>query len=65
MPPEQIELIGEEGYVQKRDDRLWRAVGQGSQPRPLTARQDDGGYWAPVQGSASLMSMTGMPSRMG
>lgn len=65
MAPEQVQLVGEEGDVQQWNDGLGRAQGERAQARALTAREDDGGYLAPVQGSASLMSMTGMPSRTG
>jgi hypothetical protein len=59
------ELVGEKRNVEQRDDRLRAGVRQGAQPRALAARQDDGGYAPGVQGCASLMSITGMPSRMG
>ena len=62
---QQGQLVGEERNVEERDDRLGAGVGQGTQSRALTTRQDDRGYAPGVQGCASLMSITGMPSRMG
>jgi len=64
VPAEQRELVGEERDVEERDDRLGDREGQWPQSRALTPRQDDRGYW-PAQGSASLISITGMPSRIG
>jgi hypothetical protein len=65
MAAQQRQLIGEERNVEERDDGLRAGIGQRAQPRALAARQDDGGYAPGVQGCASLISMTGMPSRMG
>src|SRR6266545_746208 len=65
MPAQQRKLIGEERDVQERDDRLGVGVRQGTQPGALAPGQDDGGYVPGVQGCASLMSITGMPSRIG
>jgi hypothetical protein len=65
VPAQQGQLIGEERDVEEGDNGLRAGVGQGAQPRALAARQDDGGYAPGVQGSASLISMTGMPSRIG
>ena len=62
---QQGELIGEEGDVEQRDDGLGPVVRERTEPGALAPGQDDGGYAAGVQGSASPMSITGMPSRMG
>ena len=62
---EEGELIGEERDVQQRDDRLGPVVGEGTQPRALAPREDDRAYLVGAQGSASPMSITGIPSRMG
>jgi hypothetical protein len=63
--PQEGELIGNERDVEERNDRLGRRQRQGPEPRPLTAREDDRGYFVGTQGSASLISITGMPSRTG
>ena len=65
MAPEQVQLVGEEGDVQERNDGFGRAERERAEPRALTTGEDDRAYLAPVQGSASLISMTGMPSRTG
>ena len=65
MAREQRKLVGEEGKVEQRDDRLGPIVGERPEPGALAAREDDGGYLVGAQGSASAMSITGMPSRMG
>ena len=62
---EQRELIGEEGNIQQGDNRLGPIVGERPEPGSLAAREDDGGYLAGAQGSASPISITGIPSRMG
>src|SRR5882672_1873440 len=59
------ELVGDERDVEERNDRLGRRQRQGPKPGPLTAREDDRGYFVGTQGSASLISITGMPSRTG
>ena len=65
VAPKQLQLVREKRHVQERDDGLRRAESERPEPRALAAREDDGGYLVPVQGSASLMSMTGIPSRTG
>ncbi len=70
MLAEERELVGDERDVEKRDDRLGGGERQRAEPRALTAGEDDRGYFvgAPfdyAQGSASLISITGMPSRTG
>jgi hypothetical protein len=65
VAPQQVGLIGEKGNVRERDDRLGRMECERPQPHALPASEDDGGHLSPVQGSASLMSMTGIPSRIG
>jgi hypothetical protein len=66
---EQRELVREEGPAEQRDDGLRAPQGQRPQPRALATGQDDRlsgrRYLAGAQGSASLISITGMPSRMG
>jgi hypothetical protein len=62
---EQVELVGEEGNVEQRDGRLGLGQRQRPEPGTLSSRKDDGGQLPGVQGTASLMSMTGMPSRIG
>jgi hypothetical protein len=62
---EQRQLKGEEGNIEQRDDRLGPIVGERPEPGSLAAREDDGGYLAGAQGSASPISITGIPSRMG
>jgi hypothetical protein len=59
------ELVREERDVEERNDGLGSREGEGAQARPLSAGQDDRGYALGAQGSASLISMTGMPSRIG
>jgi hypothetical protein len=59
------ELVGDERDIEERNDRLGRRPRQGPEPGPLTAREDDRGYFVGTQGSASLISITGMPSRTG
>ena len=61
---QQGELVMEEGDVEERDDGLGAGERQRTKPGALAARQDYRGSRG-VQGSASLMSMTGMPSRIG
>ena len=63
---EERQLVGEEGAVEQRDDGFRARDRQRPEPRALAAGQDDGlrGYFG-AQGSASLMSITGMPSRIG
>mgnify|MGYP003694024333 CR=1 FL=1 len=51
--------------LSERDDRLGPIVGERPEPGALAAREDDGGYLAGAQGSASPISITGMPSRIG
>src|SRR3990172_10165799 len=65
VPAQQRQLVGQERDVEERDDRLRARVRQGAQARTLAPGQDDGGYVPGVQGCASLMSITGMPSRIG
>ena len=71
MLPQQRELISEEGPVEQRHHRLGAGERQGPQPRALATGQDDGlgggaGAYAPgAQGCASLISITGIPSRIG
>ena len=62
---EEGELVGDERDVEERDDRLGRGQRQRPEPGALTAREDDRGYVVGAQGSASLISITGMPSRTG
>src|SRR5207249_11249404 len=68
----QSELEGEEGTVGERHDRLGAREREGAQPRPLAARQNHGlsrslarHYRPGDQASASLISITGIPSRIG
>src|ERR1043165_3947874 len=56
---------GEERDVQERDHRLGGGQGERPEARALPAGEDDRGYLVGVQGSASPISITGMPSRMG
>jgi hypothetical protein len=65
MAAQERQLIGEEGNVEKRNNGLGARGRQGAEPRALPPGQDDGGYVPGVQGCASLMSITGMPSRIG
>ena len=65
MAREQRELVGEKGSVEQRDDRLGPIIGERPEPGALATREDDGGYLVGAQGSASEISITGMPSRMG
>lgn len=65
MTAEQRELVGEEGDVQERDDRLGSGQSERPEPGALAAREDDRAYFPGAQGSASLISITGMPSRIG
>ncbi len=65
MAREERELIGEEGDIEQGDDRLGPIVSERPEPGALPAREDDGGYLAGAQGSASPISITGIPSRMG
>ena len=65
MAREQRELVGEKGNVEQRDDRLGPIIGERPEPGALATREDDGGYLVGAQGSASEISITGMPSRMG
>ena len=64
---QQRELVGEERPPQQWHHRLGAGQREGAQPRAPAAGEDDrlGGGYAPDQGSASLMSITGMPSRIG
>ena len=62
---EEGELIGEERDVQQRNDRLGPVVREGAQPRALAPGEDDRAYLVGAQGSASPMSITGIPSRIG
>ena len=74
---EHPELVGEERHVQQRDDRLRPLERQRPEPGPQSPGQDDrlhGHGWSPpvrsgpsggAQSTASLISMTGMSSRMG
>jgi hypothetical protein len=59
--------VRQEGPPEQRHDRLGPRERERAQPRALAAGEDDGlgGGYAPDQGSASLMSITGMPSRIG
>ena len=69
--PQQRELIREEGAIEERNHRLRPRQGQGAQARALAAGQDHGlqcpigHYLGGDQGSASLISITGIPSRIG
>ena len=72
MLAQQGELEGEEGTVEERHDRLGAREREGAQPRPLAARQNHGlsrslarHYRPGDQASASLISITGIPSRIG
>ena len=65
VPAQQGQLVGQERDIEQRDDRLRARARQGAQARALAPGQDDGGYVPGVQGCASLMSITGMPSRIG
>src|SRR5262249_14247290 len=66
---QQRELPGEEGTAQQRHHRLGARQRERPQPRALTAGEDDGlggaRYGPGAQGNASLISITGMPSRIG
>ena len=68
---QQRQLVGEEGSVEQRHHRLGAGERQRPQPRALAPGQDDGlgggaGAYAPgAQGCASLISITGIPSRIG
>ena len=66
---QQRELVGEERVPEQRNHRLGPLQRQRPQPRALAPGQDDGlggrRYGPGDQGSASLMSITGMPSRIG
>ena len=70
--PQQGELIREEGAIQERNHGLRARERQGTQTRSLAAGQNDrlqgmgsGHYLPGDQASASLMSITGIPSRIG
>src|SRR3972149_2620898 len=65
VPAQEGQLVGQERDVEQRDDRLRARVRHGAQARTFAPGQDDGGYVPGVQGCASLMSITGMPSRIG
>jgi hypothetical protein len=65
VPTQQGKLVGQERDVEQRDDGLRAGARQGAQARALAPGQNDGGYVPGVQGCASLMSITGMPSRIG
>ena len=64
---EQRDLVGEEGAIEERHHRLGPGEGERPEPRALSPGQDDrlGRYRSGTHGWASLMSITGMPSRMG
>ena len=61
---EEGELVVEERNVEEGDDGLGTGERQRAEPGALAARQDYRGSRG-VQGSASLISMTGIPSRIG
>jgi len=65
VAPQHGQLIGEKGHVEERHHGLRARVGQGPEPRALPTGQDDRAQVPGVQGWASLISITGMPSRMG
>ena len=67
MGLQQRELVGEERPPQQGHHRLGAGQRERPEPRALAAGEDDGlgGGYAPDQGSASVMSITGMPSRIG
>ena len=68
---QQRELIGKERPVEQRHHRLGARERERPQARALAAREDDrlgggpGAYAPGAQGCASLISITGMPSRIG
>ena len=69
---EERELVVQERHVEQGDDGLRAVQGEGAQPRPHPAGQDDGleaAHRAPpgggAHGSASAISITGIPSRIG
>jgi hypothetical protein len=68
---QQRQLVGEEGPVEQRDHRLGARERERAEARALAAREDDrlgggpGAYPPGAQGVASLISITGMPSRIG
>ena len=69
---QQGELVGEERAVEQRHDGLRPRERERAQPRPLAAGQDHRlrrsvvrHYLAGDQASASLISITGIPSRIG
>ena len=55
-------VVGEERDVEQRDDRLGARQRERAEPRTLPPGEDDGGYAFGVQGSASPISMTGIPN---
>lgn len=72
MSPEQRKLVGEQGTVQERNDGFRPREGQRAQAGALAAGQDHrlpgpvaGRYGPGDQGCASLISITGMSSRIG
>ena len=72
VSPEERELVGEEGPVQERHDGLCPRERQRAQAGALPTGQDHrlqgpvaGRYVPGDQGCASLISITGMSSRMG
>jgi hypothetical protein len=65
VPAEQVELVPEERDIEQRDDGLGARQRERAESRALAPGQDDGGYAVGVQGSASPISMTGIPSRTG
>ena len=62
---EQVELVREERDIEQRDDGLGARQRERAESRALAPGQDDGGYALGVQGSASPINMTGIPSRTG
>ena len=62
---QQAQLVGEERLVQDRHDRLRTGQREGTKTRALSAGEDYGLCGGGVHGSASVVSMTGMPSRIG
>jgi hypothetical protein len=66
---QQGELVGEKGPGEQRHHRLGARQGERPQAGALAAGEDDrlrGACYAPgVQGCASLINITGIPSRIG
>ena len=72
LGPDAAQRVREEGAIQERNHGLRARERQGTQTRSLAAGQNDrlqgmgsGHYLPGDQASASLMSITGIPSRIG